>query len=98
MQTNRLLVIGSPGPRGPVFPCLRDYRDHSPDMQYGIMNNMEINTVHKTKTSNFREKDVTRPGSVQEKTGDICVPVRFECVLLGLLFLDPGFPVGVVSV
>lgn len=34
----------------------------------------------------------------KRKRGDICVPVRFKCVLLGLSFLDPRLPLGVVSV
>lgn len=42
-----------------------------------------------------------RGGGVEkkkEKSGDICVPLRFKCVLLGLSFLDPRLPAGVVSV
>lgn len=45
---------------------------------------------------NFRGR-CNKPWRSSRKTGDICVPLRFKCVLLGLSFLDQQLPVGDVS-
>lgn len=91
-----------PPPPPPPPPCLWDFRDHGSDMPYNAVRSHE--GIRTTMTYSTSEKDVTRPCAVREeeeekkKSGDICVPPRFKCVLLGLSFLDPTLPVGVVSV
>lgn len=76
-------------------PCLRDFGDHSSGMPYNIVNNT-INTQNND-LHNFSGR-CNGTWFSSRKTGDICVPPRFKCVLLGLSFLDPQLPVGVVSV